>query len=88
MDLPCPSLYNGEDYQSILKSQMEIYHCDDITDRIVFYELNGQTYTSGFTLMKYGDAWKITSLNSVIAGQSSYGTADKMSEADYLQLLD
>ncbi len=64
------------------------YGADKSTDRIVLYELNGETYLGGYTLLFYDNRWGILGLYSDLGDTSPYGAAEKISEEAYEHLLD
>ncbi len=52
----------------------------------MLFEFEGQTYSSGLTLLRYGDSWLVSSQSSPIGGTSTLGTATPMSVEEYESL--
>jgi hypothetical protein len=46
---------------------------DEVTEMVVLYNLNGSYFLGGFSLLRYGENWKISGLSSVLAGMESLG---------------
>lgn len=65
-------------YETLASEQAAVYGADELTERLALVELDGQTYGLGFTLLRYGDAWKVWSQSSALAGIPLFGTADPM----------
>ncbi len=74
---------NIESFQKVAK----FYGAQDMTERIVLYELDGKIYLGGFGLLRYGDGWKIQRLYSNLAGSSVAGTVDETTMDAYASLL-
>jgi hypothetical protein len=51
------------------------YGADELTERLVLFSLGDQLYDLGFTLLRYGDGWKVANQNANLAGTSAFGTA-------------
>ena len=49
----------------------------------MLFSFEGQTYSLGFTLLRYGDDWLVSSQSSPIGGTSTIGTATPMSVEEY-----
>jgi hypothetical protein len=88
MDLPYPETYNSENNEGNLLNFTATYGADEATDRIVLYELDGETYLGGFTLLRYGNSWKIISLSSAIGGISAYGAVSQITEEAYSGMVE
>jgi hypothetical protein len=87
IDLPQPELFNSEPNQKNIEQMAGYYGADDITDRIVLYELGGVYYYSGFQLARYGETWKIIRLVSPIANCPAYGSAQQITREEYDELV-
>jgi len=48
---------------------------DELTERVALVMLEGQGYLVGFTLLRYGDGWKVSSQSPPLAGTPSTGVA-------------
>jgi hypothetical protein len=60
-----------------------VYGADDSTERLALFSFEQNYYMLGFTLLKYGETWKISSLNSAIANTSVLGGAGKTTIEDF-----
>ncbi len=54
IDLPYPDLYDSEANRKNMNSTAKVYGADEVTDRVVLFELNGIKYFEGFALLRYG----------------------------------
>ena len=59
------------------------YGADELTERLALFYFEGQTYSLGFTLLRYGDSWLVSSQSSPIGGTNTLGTATPMSVEEY-----
>lgn len=66
--------------QDKLHTEAGLYGADDMTERVVDYNLNGQYFEGGFRLLKYGNDWKILTLYSSLAAQSGTGAVTKVTQ--------
>lgn len=48
---------------------------DEMTERVVLFSFDGELYDLGFTLLRYGDEWKISRQSSALSGIDPLGTA-------------
>jgi hypothetical protein len=78
-----PELAADERYLQNAARIAASYGADELTERLALIELDGQTYGLGFTLMRYGDAWKVSNQASVIAGTSVFGTPTPMTRGEF-----
>lgn len=83
---PVPDMATNERYLANNAALAAIYGADEMTERLALIELDGQTHALGFTLLRYGDAWKVSSQSAPIAGTSSFGTAQPMTREEYDEL--
>jgi hypothetical protein len=63
-----------------------IYGADEMTERLALVSLDGTSYTIGFTLLHYGDDWRVSSQSSALAGTSALGTAQPTTAQEYDRL--
>jgi hypothetical protein len=66
--LPDPEIMGSDRYQEVMATQAAVYGADEMTERVATVSLEGQDWLVGFTLMRFGDAWQVSSQTSVIAG--------------------
>ena len=66
--IPRPDLLNKENYQLNAIRMAKVNGADTATERLVLLSFEDLTFVVGFTLLKYGDDWKVESASSPIAG--------------------
>lgn len=67
------------------QKQAKVVGADEVTERVVLYELDGVYYYGGFRVLRYGKDWKIESLVSMYAGTSPFGTLTKIDDEDFTE---
>ncbi|MEO8607621.1 MAG: hypothetical protein ABI690_07055 [Chloroflexota bacterium] len=60
-----------------------VYGADDSTERLALFTFEQNYYMLGFTLFKYGETWKISSLSSPIANTTELGGAGKTTKEEF-----
>lgn len=66
------------------KKMAAVYGADDVQFRTVLYELGGDYYAGGFTLLEYDGRWLIQNMSDPLAGIPTLGTPIKLSaEAEF-----
>ena len=83
---PSPDLETSERYLETAAALASTYSADELTERLVLFDFDGQTYSLGFTLLRYEDDWLVSSQSSPIGGTSTLGTATPMSVEEYESL--
>ena len=63
--------------------QAAIYGADELTERMALVSLDGKLYEVGFTLLRYGDDWRISSQTSALGNTAAVGTAVPTTRDDY-----
>jgi hypothetical protein len=81
--LPEPDVLSSQRYIETVKGLAAAYGADEMTERLALIDLGGETYGLGFTLLRYGDDWLVSSQSSPIGGTSSLGTAEPMTQAEF-----
>ncbi len=81
--VPEPDLATSERYLAHTATTAAIHGADELAERLALIELDGQTYGLGLTLLRYGDAWKVSSQSSALANTTSLGTAVPMTRAEF-----
>jgi hypothetical protein len=81
--LPEPEAANDERFLDIMAGIAATYGADEMTERLALVELDGTTWGVGFTLIRYGDAWRVSSQQSVLGNTTAFGTAEPMTRAEY-----
>lgn len=71
---PSPDLLSSTRFQENAAKQAAIYGADELTERVALLSFQDKDYLLGFTLLRYGDSWKIMYQTSNLAGTSALGT--------------
>ena len=71
---PSPDLLSSTRFQANVAKQAAIYGADELTERVALLSFEGNDYLLGFTLVRYGDNWKVMNQTSNLAGTSALGT--------------
>ena len=85
--VPDPEIAYTERNLDNWSKQAQIYGADELTERVVLFLFEGDYYYVGFTLLRYGDNWKISSATSALGGTSTLGTPQKTTEEEFQQLI-
>jgi len=81
--LPDKKIMNDSRYLANAAELASIYGADESTERVALFSFKGNYYYLGFTLLRYGDNWKISSQTSPLAGISSLGTPQKTTVEEF-----
>ncbi len=84
--LPGKDIMSNERYIANAKRSAATVGADESTERVALFSFEGSDYMLGFTLLRFGDNWKIYTVSSPIANTSALGIAVQMSEADFDEL--
>lgn len=71
---PLPDKAQDERILANAARQAAIYGADELTERLAEVSLEGRDWLVGFTLMRYGDTWKVSSQTSPLGGTTALGT--------------
>ena len=72
-----------ERYLDNAAAQAARYGADELTERLALVSFEDGLYAVGFTLLRYGDDWKVISQVSPLAGTSAMGTATPTTVEDF-----
>jgi hypothetical protein len=64
-----------------------IYGADESTERVALFSLEGNYYYLGFSLLRYGDNWKISSQVSQLAGTNVLGSPETTTVEEFERLI-
>lgn len=84
---PSPDLLSSTRYQENAAKQAAIYGADELTERVALLSFEGKHYLLGFTLVRYGDGWKVMSQTSNLAGTSALGTVTQTTPDEFAALI-
>ena len=62
-----------------------IYGADELTERLALISLDGKLYEVGFTLLRYGDDWRISSQTSALGNTPAIGIAVPTTRDDFVR---
>lgn len=71
--LPNPELMAGDRYKETTAKQAAVWGADEMTERVATVSLEGRDWLVGFTLMRFGDDWRVAFQTSAIGGTSANG---------------
>jgi hypothetical protein len=80
---PNKALMNSTSYQNNATQNALVYGADESTERVVLFSFVQNYYYVGFTLLRYGDNWKISSQTSALAGTNALGAPTKITVDDF-----
>jgi ABC-type sugar transport system substrate-binding protein len=79
---------DGDAYLDSMEKQAKIYGAEDMTAYDVLYDIGGDYYAGGITLLQYEDGWRILSLSDVLLNQPVTGALIPLdSKSDFDTLL-
>jgi hypothetical protein len=64
-------------------AEAKVYGADELTERLALFQLNGQYYDVGFTLVRYGSDWKVLNQLSTLAATPTTGAAQQTTPGDF-----
>lgn len=85
--LPDKALMSSDRYKANAAKLAGIYSADESTERVMLFSFEGNSYMLGFSLLRYGDSWKVNSPTSPLAATSALGIPAKISEADFDKMI-
>ena len=85
--LPNKTLMNSAKYQANAAKMASIYGADESTERVALFSFEGNYYYLGFSLLRYGDNWKISNQISNLAGTSALGTPQKTTIEEFESMI-
>lgn len=88
IDVPYPEIVETERLQEIWNAQARIYGADELTERVALLLFDEEYYFVGFTLLRYGEDWKISIVSSALSGTSALGAPLQTTEEEYQDMVD
>lgn len=70
---PDPDVMASERYLDTMAKQAAVWGADEMTERVATVSLEGRDWLVGFTLMRFGDDWRVAFQTSAIGGTSANG---------------
>ncbi len=84
---PYPTVLNSDKNKQTFAKQAAIYGADEMTERVALFSFEGNEYLAGFTLLRYGQDWKISSQVSILFGMNAEGAAQPTTQSDFQDLI-
>ena len=72
---PDATFAHNAKYLANAAARAAVYGADELTERLALVSFEGNLYEIGFTLVRYGDDWKVLTQSSALANTSGLGTA-------------
>ncbi|MBN1202071.1 MAG: hypothetical protein JXJ20_09465 [Anaerolineae bacterium] len=85
--VPYPEIASDERNLNNWNKQAQIYGADELTERVVLLLFEGDYYYVGFTLLRYGEDWKISSAASQLGYTNAVGAPQETTEEEFLELV-
>jgi hypothetical protein len=85
--LPNKTLMSDARYLENAAKLASIYGADESTERVALFSFEGNDYYLGFSLLRYGDNWKISSQTSPLAGTSALGTPQPTTVEEFEKMI-
>ncbi len=87
ISLPNKTLMNDSKYIQNAANYASVYGADKSTERVVLFSFEQGYYYIGFTLLRYGENWKIISQSSPLAGTGVLGTPQKTTVEEFDSMI-
>ncbi|MCB0126546.1 MAG: hypothetical protein KDE58_30020, partial [Caldilineaceae bacterium] len=86
--LPNVTVMASELYQENTARAAAVYGADEWSERMALIGFAGDTYLLGFTVVRYGESWKISEAVSPLAGTNPLGAAEPLTVAEFEGMTD
>lgn len=83
---PNPALMDSDRYRENVAKSAAVYGATESTERVVLFAFEDAYYSIGFTLLRYGDTWKISSQTSPLGNTAALGTPEQTTVAEFARL--
>lgn len=83
---PDPALMTSDLYLENAAKQAAAYGADELTERVALFSFGEESYFVGFTLLRYGQSWKISQQTSPLAGTSALGAPQQTTVEEFESL--
>lgn len=85
--IPNASMQASERYQANAAQMMKSFGADEATERLALLSFEGQSFALGFSLLRYGEDWTVSSQSSQLAGTTASGVPGRMSAEGFEDML-
>lgn len=86
VSLPNPTAMSSDRYKENMLRLAVTYGADEATERVALVSFEDNDYLLGFSFLRYSDNWKISSLNSPLAGTTVLGAATLTTREEFAEL--
>ncbi|HSD83607.1 MAG TPA: hypothetical protein VLG46_07105 [Anaerolineae bacterium] len=87
ISLPNQETMSSAKYLENASKLARVYGADESTERVAFFSFEGNYYYLGFTLLRYGENWKIHFPTSPLANTSASGAPEKTTAEGFENML-
>jgi hypothetical protein len=85
--LPNEDIMNNERYRETAAKLAAIYGADESTERVALFSFEKNYYYVGFTLLRYGETWKISGQVSPLANTKALGTPEETTVEEFESMI-
>lgn len=85
--VPLPDLAQDERTLENWARSAQMYGADELTERVVLLLFEENYYYTGFTLLRYGEDWKISLAMSALGYTNSFGFPVQTTEEEFGELI-
>ncbi len=85
--LPNPTLMKDAKYLENAAKIAHVYGADEATERVALFSFEGKTYYLGFTLLRYGDNWKIGYAASGLSNANVMGSPEPITIDEFESMI-
>jgi hypothetical protein len=64
-----------------------VYGAGEFTERLALVEFEGTDYVVGFSLLRYGDDWRVLDQSSPLAGLSPLGIPERSTKEGFQSMI-
>jgi hypothetical protein len=87
MAMPYPKTMQRPKYVESVTKLAQVYGADEYTERVALLQFEGNNYLVGFSLLRYGNNWKIMQAGSPLANMPLTGATGKITESDFENMI-
>jgi hypothetical protein len=85
--LPDKTVMSSANYLENASELAKIYGADESTERVALFLFENNYFYLGFTLLRYGENWKISSQTSPLADISSLGEPEQTTVEEFEEMI-
>lgn len=84
---PKPSTASTPKYLEVMQASAATWGADEQVERVALVSLGGKAWITGFTLLRYGDTWRVKDQGSALADTDPSGAAMPTTPEDFAALI-